>query len=90
MNHKVRSAVDIRMYPLTGDFRPPIQSFIDRLNAHAGLSVHTNALATQILGPLEHFMAILTEEMTRSSVATGTPHIVFVIKVLPGWAPPGS
>ncbi len=86
----MRSAVEISMYPLTGDFRPPIQAFIDRLNTHPALSVHTNALATQIWGPLEQVMAILTEEMTRSASAAGAPQIVFVIKVLPGLDPPGS
>jgi hypothetical protein len=33
-------------------------------------------------------MSILTEEMTRS--ATNAPQLIFVIKVLPGLAPPDS
>jgi len=84
----MRAAVDISMYPLTGDYRPPIQAFIDRLNTHAGLIVKTNSLATQIWGPLDHVMSILTEEMTRS--ATEAPQLIFVMKVLPGLAPPDS
>ncbi len=28
----MHSAVEISMYPLTGEYRPPIQAFIDRLN----------------------------------------------------------
>jgi uncharacterized protein YqgV (UPF0045/DUF77 family) len=76
------------MYPLTGDYRSPIQSFIDRLNIHPDLTVRTNSLATQIWGPLDHIMAILTEEMTRSAAATGAPQLVFVMKVLPGLHPP--
>ena len=84
----MRAAVDISMYPLTGDYRPPIQAFIDRLNTHPGLIVKTNSLATQIWGPLEQVMRILTEEMTRS--ATDGPQLIFVIKVLPGLAPPDS
>jgi uncharacterized protein YqgV (UPF0045/DUF77 family) len=83
----MRAAVEISMYPLTGDYRPPIQAFIDRLNTHPGLSVRTNALATQIWGPLDQVMAILTEEMTRSAAAPA-PQLVFVMKVLPGLAPP--
>jgi uncharacterized protein YqgV (UPF0045/DUF77 family) len=86
----MRSAVEISMYPLAGDYRPPIQAFIDRLNAHPGLSVHTNALATQIWGPLDQVMAVLTEEMTRSATAAGAPQIVFVMKVLPGLGQPDS
>jgi uncharacterized protein YqgV (UPF0045/DUF77 family) len=82
----MRAAVEISMYPLTGDYRPPIQAFIDRLNAHLGLSVRTNALATQVWGPLDQIMALLTQEMTRS--AAGGPQLVFVMKVLPGLAEP--
>lgn len=85
----MRAAVEISMYPLTGDYRPPIQAFIDRLNTHPGLRVHTNALATQIWGPLERVMAILTEEMARSAAA-GAPQLVFVMKVLPGLGEPDS
>jgi uncharacterized protein YqgV (UPF0045/DUF77 family) len=84
----MRAAVDISMYPLTGDYRPPIQAFIDRLNTHPGLIVKTNSLATQIWGPLDQVMSILTEEMTRS--AASAPQLIFVIKVLPGLAPPDA
>jgi uncharacterized protein YqgV (UPF0045/DUF77 family) len=86
----MRAAVEISMYPLTGEYRVPIQTFIDRLNTHAGLTVHTNALATQVWGPLDRIMAILTEEMTRSASAGGAPQMVFVMKVLPGLAPPDA
>jgi uncharacterized protein YqgV (UPF0045/DUF77 family) len=84
----MRAAVEISMYPLTGDYRPPIQAFIDRLNTHPGLIVKTNTLATQIWGPLDRVMAILSEEMTRS--AGNSAQLVFVMKVLPGLAPPDS
>ena len=84
----MRAAVEISMYPLTGEYIPPIQSFIDRLNTHPGLVVRTNALSTQIWGPLDSVMAILTEEMARSAALAGAPQLVFVMKVLPGLAPP--
>src|SRR5450631_4266917 len=86
----MRAAVEISMYPLTGDYRLPIQAFIDRLNTHPGLSVLTNALATQIWGPLDQIMAILTQEMTRGAAVPGAPQLVFVMKVLPGLGPPDS
>jgi uncharacterized protein YqgV (UPF0045/DUF77 family) len=82
----MRAAVEISMYPLTGDYRPPIQAFIDRLNTHSGLTVRTNSLATQIWGPLDQIMRVLTEEMTQA--AGGAAQLVFVMKVLPGLAPP--
>jgi uncharacterized protein YqgV (UPF0045/DUF77 family) len=84
----MRAAVEISMYPLTGDYRPPIKGFIDRLNTHAGLLVKTNHLATQIWGPLDRIMSILAEEMSRS--AADPVQLVFVMKVLPGLAPPDS
>ncbi len=84
----MRSAVEISMYPLTGEYLLPIQTFIDRLNTHPGLTVRTNSLATQIWGPLAEVMAVLTEEMSRSAAAAGAPQLVFVMKVLPGLAPP--
>ena len=84
----MRAAIEISMYPLAGDYRPPIQAFIDRLNTHPDLTVRTNALATQIWGPLDRIMAILTEEMTRSAAAAGAPQLVFVMKVLPGLVEP--
>jgi uncharacterized protein YqgV (UPF0045/DUF77 family) len=86
----MRAAVEISMYPLTGDYRLPIQAFIDRLNTHPGLHVQTNALATQIWGPLDQIMAILTQEITRGAAAPGAPQLVFVMKVLPGLGPPDS
>ncbi|HEX3604153.1 MAG TPA: hypothetical protein VHU43_08675 [Steroidobacteraceae bacterium] len=84
----MRAAIEISMYPLTGEYRPPIQAFIDRLNTHAGLVVKTNALATQIWGPLDQVMNVLTEEMSRS--AANPAQLVFVMKVLPRLAPPDS
>ncbi|HEY2463395.1 MAG TPA: hypothetical protein VGI32_05005 [Steroidobacteraceae bacterium] len=84
----MRAAVEISMYPLTGEYRPPIQAFIDRLNTHPGLIVKTNDLATQIWGPLDRIMGVLTEEMTRS--AGNAAQLVFVMKVLPGLAAPDS
>jgi hypothetical protein len=49
----MRAAVEISMYPLTGDYLPPIQAFIDRLNTHPELVVRTNSLATQVWGALD-------------------------------------
>src|ERR1019366_3307279 len=44
----MRAAVEISRYPLTGDSRPLIQAFIDRLNLYPEVHVLTNALSTQI------------------------------------------
>jgi uncharacterized protein YqgV (UPF0045/DUF77 family) len=86
----MRAAIEISMYPLTREYLSPIQAFIDGLNTHPGLIVRTNALSTQIWGPLDEIMAVLTREMTRSTDAGGAPQLVFVMKVLPGLAPPAD
>jgi uncharacterized protein YqgV (UPF0045/DUF77 family) len=78
------------MYPLTRDYLAPIQAFIDRLNTHPGLIVRTNALATQIWGPLDQVMAMLAQEIARSASVADAPQLVFVMKVLPGLRPPDS
>jgi uncharacterized protein YqgV (UPF0045/DUF77 family) len=82
----MRAAVEISMYPLSGDYLPRIQAFIDRLNTHPGLVVRTNSLSTQIWGPLDRTMAVLAEEIGRA--AADGPQLVFVMKVLPGLAAP--
>ena len=82
----MQSAVEISMYPLAGEYRPLIQSFIDRLNTYPELRVLTNTLSTQIFGPLERVMAILTSEIERSAAAA--PQLVFVLKVLPRLSEP--
>jgi uncharacterized protein YqgV (UPF0045/DUF77 family) len=82
------AAIDISMYPLTGEYRPPIQAFIDRLNTYPQLMVRTNSLATQIFGSLDEIMTVLSVEMARS--AAQGPQLVFVMKVLPGLSPPAE
>jgi uncharacterized protein YqgV (UPF0045/DUF77 family) len=82
----MRSAVEISLYPLTGEYIVPIQAFIDRLNTYPELRVETNRLSTQVWGALDRVMAILAAEIERASAAG--PQLVFVMKVLPGLAPP--
>jgi uncharacterized protein YqgV (UPF0045/DUF77 family) len=82
----MRTAVEISLYPLSGNYLPLIQAFIDRLNTHGELEVVTNSLSTQLWGPLDRVMSILAEEIERA--AASAPQLVFVMKVLPGLAPP--
>jgi uncharacterized protein YqgV (UPF0045/DUF77 family) len=82
----MRSAVEISMYPLAGEYLPLIQGFIDRLNTYPDLVVRTNSLSTQVWGALDRVMAIIAQEIERS--ATTGPQLVFVMKILPGLAPP--
>lgn len=82
----MRTAVEISMYPLGADYRPTIQAFIDRLHTHAGLRVETNSLSTQVWGELDYVLGVLGQEM--EAAAAAGPQPVFVLKVLPGLAPP--
>jgi uncharacterized protein YqgV (UPF0045/DUF77 family) len=75
-------AVELSLYPLTGEFIPPIQGFIDRLNARPGLRVATNSMSTQLSGDYEVVMGALKEEMARTFA--GPSRAVFVMKVLGG------
>jgi uncharacterized protein YqgV (UPF0045/DUF77 family) len=84
----MRSAIEISMYPLSGDYLPLIQAFIDRLNTYPDLVVRTNTLSTQIWGELGHVMNVLSKEIERS--AATAPQLVFVLKVLPGLMPPAA
>lgn len=76
------AAVEISLYPLSGDYLPIIRSFIDRLNTHTQLQVQTNSLSTQIWGELDEIMVVLTAEI--ATAARDAPQLVFVMKVLPG------
>lgn len=74
-------AVEISMYPLSGNYLGPIQDFIDRLRADPRLQVVTNTMSTQVLGEYDVVWDVLREAM-RGSLAAG-PRAVFVTKFLP-------
>lgn len=75
-------AVELSLYPLTGEFIPPILDFIERLRAHPGLDVVTNSMSTQVSGDFERVFDALRAEI-RGSLSR--PHrAVFVMKVLGG------
>jgi uncharacterized protein YqgV (UPF0045/DUF77 family) len=73
-------AVEISLYPLDRDFIPPIQDFIDRLNADPLLKVVTNSMSTQVFGAWDDVLPALQREM-RVTMAR-EPKAVFVMKVL--------
>ena len=78
----MRTAVEISLYPLDADYVPPIKDFIERLNAHAGLTVVTNAMSTQVAGEHALVFAALEQETRRTFEADR--RAVFVIKILGG------
>jgi uncharacterized protein YqgV (UPF0045/DUF77 family) len=72
--------VEVSLYPLDAQFIPPIQDFIDRINAHAGLKIVTNSLSTQIFGPYDKVMAALHSEIRPTF--EGNTKAVFVMKII--------
>jgi uncharacterized protein YqgV (UPF0045/DUF77 family) len=72
--------VEISLYPLHQQYIPPIQDFIDRLNADRRLKVVTNSMSTQVFGEYEAVMQTLTRELRVTF--EGNDKAVFVMKVL--------
>lgn len=75
-------AVEMSLYPLTGEFIPPILDFIERLKAHPELTVATNSMSTQVSGDYDRVFAALHAEVRRS--VAGPHRAVLVMKVLGG------
>ena len=75
-------AVEMSLYPLTGEFIPPILDFIERLKSHPGLAVVTNSMSTQVSGEFERVFDALREEIRPSLSAKH--RAVLVMKVLGG------
>jgi hypothetical protein len=75
--------VEISLYPLHDDFIPPIQGFIDRLNAlnvDGRFKVMTNQMSTQVFGRYEDVMDALMRELKPTFERDGKA--IFVMKVL--------
>ena len=72
--------VEISLYPLHQDFIPPIQNFIDRLNADRRLRIITNSMSTQVFGDYDAVMQTLVRELR--GTLESNDKAVFVMKVL--------
>ena len=75
-------AVEMSLYPLTGEFIPPILDFIERLKTYPELSVVTNSMSTQVSGDYERVFDALRSEIGAS--LSGPHRAVLVMKVLGG------
>ena len=72
--------VEISLYPLHQNFIPPIQNFIDRLNADRRLRIITNSMSTQVFGDYDAVMPTLVRELR--GTLESNDKAVFVMKVL--------
>jgi len=78
----MKVSVEISLYPLDQNYIPPIQDFIDRLQAYGELKVIGNTMSTQVYGDYDKVFEILNTEMQRTH--QHTPKAAFVMKVLNG------
>ena len=72
--------IEMSLYPLASDFIPPIQDFIDRLNAHGRFKVVTNSMSTQVFGAFDDVFEVLVPEIRETF--QHNEKAVFVMKVL--------
>jgi uncharacterized protein YqgV (UPF0045/DUF77 family) len=77
--------VEISLYPLDADYIPPIQDFIDRLNAAGRFKVITNSMSTQVFGSYDDVFNVLVKEIRETFQRNAKA--VFVMKVLGPLAP---
>jgi uncharacterized protein YqgV (UPF0045/DUF77 family) len=77
--------IEISLYPLDAQFIPPIQDFIDRLNARAKFKVVTNSMSTQVFGSFDDVFNVLVPEIRTTFERNAKA--VFVMKVLGPLAP---
>jgi len=73
-------SVEISLYPLTPDFKPPILDFIARLQANPKLTIRSNTMSTQIQGDYDEVWDTLKREMRPN--LTGAYRVVFATKFM--------
>ena len=67
--------IEMSLYPLNAEYIPPIQNFIDRLNAANGgrFKVITNSMSTQVFGSYDDIFGVLVKEI-RETFETNAMH----------------
>jgi uncharacterized protein YqgV (UPF0045/DUF77 family) len=78
----MRISVEISMYPLSGDYVPAIEQFIQRVSGSPAVTAVTNGMSTQLTGDSAAVFDLMSTEMER--VLAGEGQTVFVSKILSG------
>jgi uncharacterized protein YqgV (UPF0045/DUF77 family) len=76
----MNTAVEISLYPLTKNYIPLIDKFIEGLHAHPDIRVSTNDLSTHIYGNYDSVMRALNKEI--KNIMRTKNRVSFVIKIL--------
>lgn len=72
-------SVELTLTPLQDSFEPPIIDFIKKLR-NSGLTILENPLSTQVYGPYDIVMQVLTKEVKEAF--ENTEHILLQIKIV--------
>ena len=78
----MKTTIEISNYPLSEEYIPKIQDFIDRCNAYKDVKIKTNATSTHITGDYDVVINLLREEIKTSFEKYGKA--IFVVKILNG------
>jgi uncharacterized protein YqgV (UPF0045/DUF77 family) len=73
-------SIEISMSPLTKEYEPAILDFIKSLNQYPEISVITNTMSTQIFGPYDTLMMLLTKEIKTAFEAN--PTVIMAMKII--------
>lgn len=76
----MNTSIDISLYPLSDDYLPAIQEFIEAVQKVPGVSVVRNDLSTQLYGDYDVVMDLLKSEIRKSWKKHGKA--IFVVKLL--------
>jgi uncharacterized protein YqgV (UPF0045/DUF77 family) len=76
----MKITVDISMYPLDSDYKPPIKKFIRRLRTYPDLEIVSNQLSTQLCGEFMEVTSALNSCMHETMLEDG--RVVFVTRYL--------
>ncbi len=71
-----RISVELSLYPLTPDYKPPIRDFIARLRANPNLTVASNTMSTQVQGDYDDSVREMRPNLT------GSYRVVFAVKFM--------
>ena len=72
--------IDVSMYPLDQDYKPPIKDFIRQLHRCSELVLVTNQISTQVRGEFDAVTAALNACMKQTM--QGGSKVIFVTKYI--------
>lgn len=79
----MKLTAEISNYPLTSEYTPIIDSFLERLSRTEGLSLKINCMSTQVWGDMDVVMDAISKEIKYSMEHFGK--MIFVVKYLNGY-----